>query len=346
MNFVLLFVLAVSIWKMCPRERKTEDYMGIKQTSAINGIFVLLVFLRHFGQYIEYGKYDQIFHALDNELGQVIVTTFLLYSGYGMMYSMINKKNYVNTIPKRFVRILLQFDCAIVLFVVANAILGKKYGFADTLLAFTGWESIGNSNWYIFAVLCLYIITFIAGKLCKEKYLMLILSVCLGCFVNIILMKIGGKPRYCYDTIFCFPVGMLYALYFDKLNSLLRKRKVYPAVATMLMFFICVFAHLAQKKLQVPFVNLVFVEIKNITFALTIVGVTMMFAIGNPILSWLGKYVFEIYILQRIPMMLLKNVVENKYVYFVVCFVITIVLSIVFKKAERLFSSLVLNKSV
>ena len=55
----------------------------------------------------------------------------------------------------------------------------------------------------------------------------------------------------------------------------------------------------------------------------------------NQILIWLGKNVFGVYILQRIPMNLLKGtpISENIYLYFSLCVVITITLTIVFQKA-------------
>lgn len=37
--------------------------------------------------------------------------------------------------------------------------------------------------------------------------------------------------------------------------------------------------------------------------------------------------VFSIYILQRVPMLVLKDVIQNRYLFFAVCFVLTIALA-------------------
>ena len=50
-----------------------------EQTTCINGIFVLFVFLSHFGQY-ETMPWNGVLLAI----GQLMVAPFLFYSGYGM----------------------------------------------------------------------------------------------------------------------------------------------------------------------------------------------------------------------------------------------------------------------
>ena len=55
--------------------------------------------------------------------------------------------------------------------------------------------------------------------------------------------------------------------------------------------------------------------------------------LGNPVLEFLGIHIFEIYILQRIPMNLLYGM--EKYLYFVVCLVITVLVSIGYKILEK-----------
>ena len=71
----------------------------------------------------------------------------------------------------------------------------------------------------------------------------------------------------------------------------------------------------------------------NLSFSILIILITMKISINNKIFLWCGKNLFEIYILQRIPMIILKQfgIVSNIYVYFVFCIIITIILVLVFK---------------
>ena len=37
------------------------------------------------------------------------------------------------------------------------------------LLSLIGWKSIGNSNWYMFDILLLYVLTYVAFKVTKKQ---------------------------------------------------------------------------------------------------------------------------------------------------------------------------------
>ena len=57
----------------------------------------------------------------------------------------------------------------------------------------------------------------------------------------------------------------------------------------------------------------------------------------DKIITFFGVHTFWIYILQRIPMMILQNKLNN-YIYFIACFLLTIGLSYLLKKiTDRLW---------
>ena len=74
--------------------------MSIDQTRCINAIFVILVFLSHVKTYVILDDvwYNSYFLKINIYLSQLIVTTFLFFSGFGIMESIKNKKElYINT---------------------------------------------------------------------------------------------------------------------------------------------------------------------------------------------------------------------------------------------------------
>ncbi len=94
MIFFLIVIIAILFYGMQvkPRNEFHTDYCSRKQTSTINGIFSLLIFLSHASQYtVLGGALDNPYLAMRKYLGQIVVASFLFYSGYGMMES-INKK--------------------------------------------------------------------------------------------------------------------------------------------------------------------------------------------------------------------------------------------------------------
>lgn len=162
---------------------KTDCYEGYiskeqkEQCNRIKGFFIVVVFCRHIAPYLADAGYDfsllgdNLFCLIDGRIGQLLVVMFLFYSGYGVMESIKKKGSaYVDCIPKRrLLTTLANFDVAILLFLLVNLCLGIHYDMQVILLSFIGWESVGNSNWYIFVILCCYLSTYITFKVTRGQ---------------------------------------------------------------------------------------------------------------------------------------------------------------------------------
>ena len=147
---IAFFVLAFGLRPV----RWNEAYLSKETTSTINGLFIALVFLSHFSQYSTYMS-----NYVGQRLGQLIVVMFLFYSGYGCMVQYMAKgRAYLQTFPKkRVLSTLVNFGIAVAIFVVVGLLLGKSFSIKQVALSFVCWDSVGNSNWYIFAILLCYL---------------------------------------------------------------------------------------------------------------------------------------------------------------------------------------------
>lgn len=165
MSLLLCMLLLLILFQM----RKQEDnYMEKEQCNGIKGIFIVLVFIRHVLQYITKAEADlcTLWDApcllVDHLLGQLIVALFLFYSGFGVMESFKQKgSSYVSSMPrKRIIGTLLNFDVAVLCFVLVDLCLGVEITWKQTILSFVAWDSVGNSNWYIFTILLCYTLSY------------------------------------------------------------------------------------------------------------------------------------------------------------------------------------------
>lgn len=303
-----------------------EDYLSKEKTSSIKGIFILLVFFSHFNSYATYTIFaDKIFAKLISLVGQAMVTMFLFYSGYGVMESIKNKKNYVHAMPKkRILKLLIQFDVAVIIFAFIKMCFSEYFTFSKFLFALVGWENLGNSNWYIFTALVLYFITYIVFKHCKDKKRGAFLVFVASCVYILILHCFHIKPAYWYDTLLCYSMGMYYSLYRTEAEKAFKKSKINYYIA--LLGLVCI--NLALRFIASKII--VILILINITFAAIVVLITMKLSFDNKLLRWCGEHLFEIFILQRIPMMILKQLgIINNYVYlsFAICLITTLFLS-------------------
>ena len=343
MAFFLLILLLIICYRLTfsGRGRFHEGYLCKENTTAVNGVFVFLIVLSHYAQYADLsGPYDAPYLALREHLGQMVVVTFLFYSGYGMMESIRNKgETYIKKILSKFWQLLLRFDVAVLLFLCLNKLLGIEYTMKDTLLAFTTWTAIGNSNWYITAILVIYIIMFVSfGSACKlsaDKWstIGVILTLILTAAWVWFMMKIDMPSRY-YNTIIMAPVGMLYSKYKEPVEKLVMKNDIIYLLtaAIMLGTYLLAFFRLKDRGIEGY-------TVWAIAFMSLILLFTMKVRVYNKLLEWLGTHIFSIYILQRIPMIILDHfgcIEAHKYISLVAVFALTIPLALVFEKLTDL----------
>lgn len=296
---------------------------GGGQPTCIKGIFALVIFLQHDRTYVvlKDNFVNNSFTMIFDIIGQLMVMMFLFYSGYGIIKSYVKKPNYFKSYPRtRILKTVVHFELAMLLYILLNLALGIKYGAKQILLSLIAWDSIGNSNWFIFCIVILYL----AIYLCQFKFKTiksLSFAVLICSFIYMLIVGIF-KEWYWINTAFTLPLGMLYAVYQDKLESFFLKNKR--------NYFIFLFLTL----------------ISWVFFPLFIVALTYRVRIVNKFLYFLGVQSFSIYILQRLPMILLSktNLVYYPLTFTICTFVLTIAIAVLFTAFTNIVDKLLFSK--
>lgn len=307
----LIVILAVITIIGIKFSRFHSDYMGLSQTTAIKGFFAVVIVMSHMLSYtMIMFPGDAVYAKIINYIGQLMVTLFFFYSGYGIVVSLEKKKDYYDTFLKtRLLKLLLHFDIAVFLFLILNIALSKSYPLNQYITCWIGWGTIGNSNWFIFDTFIFYIIAFVAMTIKKHtgtgmKIFASVVTVMCLFFWAIMFMHFGREATWWFNTIFCFPAGIWYGVFKGKIDLFAKKWYFYwPA-----LLMICgVFAYLYTKRFDV-----IYFSVLAPVFCVLITFITMKVKFDNKILAWLGKHSFSIYITQRIPMIIMTHFGANK----------------------------------
>lgn len=285
-----------------------KDSLSRDCTDSIKEIFILVVFSRHIWPYMggiisDLSYFDRVFLTIDSMIRQLLVAMFLFYSGYGVIKNILDKGNsYVYTIPFRRIFITMaNFAVAVGLFIILDSSLGIQLTTEQALLSFIGWDSVGNSNWYIFCIVCCYAFTYIAFRTAKNplKALALLGIMCVGYIIFISLYK----GAWWYDTIGCYWAGACLAIYMPRIRNIVERRYFPIMILTVLLFMVsynCPWKY-----------NSYVSNVTAILFALTVLMLTMSIKINNAPQRWLGRNLFPLYIYQRIPMLLFATIGEG-----------------------------------
>lgn len=322
-----------------PKINWETDYLSPPVCQSIKGFFVILIFFSHFNAYISTNNpIDLPLISFCKFFGQLIVVPFFLYSGYGI-YESIKKKGsgYINAFPKkRILKTLLHFDLALILFLILNQFLGIHYSIKTFLLSLIAWEDIGNSNWFIFAILATYLFTYIAFKISKNHFRSITIIFLLTAVFIVALYVLKKEEPWWYNTIICYPIGILYSYSKEHIEKLFFKpSKIFLPLS------ICILACFAVCSIYDHILPTITFQIRAIFFSVLLIIWARLFPFTNSALKWFGGYVFEIYILQRIPMTFFKaqGLNDSLYLYLAICIFATFLLSVAFKKITTYLDS-------
>lgn len=339
MNILALIILGLMLYNI--EIKKNHEYLSLQSTTCINGIFIILVFYRHIAQYVKFnGPWDGAMNYVNANIHQLLVVPFLFYSGYGIMQSILKRDSYVKGLPtKRIIRVLIHFMIAVSSYLALGIALGKKYPIKQVLLSFIGWESLGNSNWYIFCILFMYLFTWIGFTVfSKRKNVALVVVTVLS--IAFIIILGNYKDGYWFNTVMAYPLGMWIGYYKKQIDKIVLDNTV---VWVLCLVGCAVLSHFAYQEMGRGIWRYQFMAI---CFALLLMLITMRVSIKNQALFFLGKGLFGFYMMQRFPMSLFAHLglaKESKYVYVVVCAIATIVIGCVFNYLIKYVDNLIFS---
>ncbi len=346
MLLILFILLLVGVLPGKSREVAVDGaaYLSRLHTSMANGIFICLVFLSHLRQYEPWlGEIDSWILVQNSQmLGQLMVAPFFFFSGWGMMCSLQKKgKDYVRSlVNRRFPGLLLKFAAAVLVFWAVQSLLGQRYSWEQVLLSLVGWRSLGNSNWFIFMTLLMYLmVAGVFALLPRQRYVQGVLI--LGAILAPVVFAMGQlKPPYWYDTILCLPAGMWWCyLCNGKSTKELCRGGLCALILVPAGWWVY---HHARELVEVlPVLSFwcgsMLANFGAVLFAWGVALAVGRYSMAYPrlgaggrALAWCGgPALFYLYIYQRIPMLLGQHfgLQEMGYVYLVGCAAVMVLMA-------------------
>ena len=301
-----------------------SDYLSLASTEAIKGFFVVLVFCSHYLSYVELPNVfvNVAFVKIIKSIGQLMVAPFFFYSGYGLYVSVRDKGHaYIQSFfRKRFLPLWLYFAFCIVLYYILALMRGRSYSPWKMLLVFTGWIGIGNSNWFLFDTFIIYLLViFCFSKLrilgTGKTIVLFAGSVCLF----ILFLKIFKEPWW-YNTLLCYPCGLVYGYYKKPIDRMLMSHfwKIFSVI--LLSFYIAY--RLQQEK---PILYCLY----SVIFVIIVAMGSTKIKCSSYVCSFLGRHVFGIYIIQKLFFIMWSEFFQSPYILFVIAFISTVLTAVV-----------------
>jgi len=347
---IFLLLLLIAGCKIARRKEFHEDFLSYPIVKGLQGFAAMAVILHHVTQDVtQYGRYDRGAIGLFNDIGVLFTGMFFFFSGYGLIVSVLEKKDYLKGfLGKRLPAVIIPFYVCNLLFVAVRYMTGYKADSSQWITYISGGILMNDQMWFIVELAFLYVgFFFIFRKRKSDASALLWMAVYIALLTGGSLLlghdKLSGTlglwfhGEWWYNTTWLFFLGMLVAKNKDKLVSFAKKNYIWllpvEILATVGLYWGTMYMFGAAgyyresatnpgywEKLLTASVQTAFVA----TFVITILLITMKLQFKNRALSFLGTIALETYLIQNIFIVNFTKEIKNDFLFFLAVYIATI----------------------
>lgn len=303
MNLFFLLLLALILWKAEFSIRSFHNCLSVQTTGAVKAIAAVSVVFHHLSQLLES---TSLFSAIFLKMGIFAVSLFFFYSGYGLMKSYRTKKHYADTFfVKRILSIALPYLVFTLLYWAVTAVLQQPYTLMEVLRSFFNGSPIVYDSWYILTILVFYVFFYFLMRLCREKHLLIFLGSMLWLVLWVLLCKTRGLGFHWYNSSIALCCGILFATAEEPILPLIKRfyllwlALLLPATPVVMIM---------SGRLGADGIPALILRWAS---CLGFIGLILLFTskvqLGNPLLKFLNSISFELYLVHRIFIWLLRS---------------------------------------
>lgn len=243
---ILILILALIILlpkvKFAQRHTYFEHPYPLEITKAMQGFFAFLISFHQIAVYAP--TIRPYLNSLDifSPIGVLLVGFFFFFSGYGLITSCEEKKDYLKTfLIRRVFAVLIPFFLCNYAYMVTTLLCGNRFTTKDLVLAFFGLILLNDNMWFAVEIMILYLIFYLVYTHVQSP------KARLSCMGSLVLLMIfisfllGHKRadiqinwfhgEWWYNTTLLFFLGMLFASH--KKNLVRFAKKYYWALVAV-----------------------------------------------------------------------------------------------------------------
>lgn len=267
------------------RNRNVAPACNPRLFNDVKGLMAVLIVMSHLR--IVYAS-NEILDQLAS-FGSISVSVFFFMSGYGLVKQFVGNNMVIRDdfLSHRYSKVLPSFLLATVLWILFIIVSDGEEGIIDFVNEFKrGYPPLPHS-WFMFALLYLYLgywLTFRRQRSMLASNLIMMGMTALYYFV----MRVGLKwEGYWYDSVFAFNLGVLISCYEGRIVKIFEKRIVFALFST------------AVAAVTIVALRHDILHISNMSVCM-LVWIACLYSrpIDKPVTRFLGRYGYEIYLVQ------------------------------------------------
>ena len=327
---ILVFAFALYKIKLVkPVAALNYDYSSKGTNLMLKGLFALIIMLGHLSYTATSGRLMPIFNCT----GYQSAAFFFFLSGFGLIKSLEKKENYLDSfLSNKFINLILPYLIICLIYWFATFFFGEHYSAGAVLKSFINGNPIVDNSWYLILCILFYLSFFAFAKLFKKNKVIIAFCSFALCVILVFVFKRLGYGTWWYDSNYGYPIGMLWAIYEDKIIFFAKKL---PGYIIMLAAALCLWAVTFYLGLKFYSMNHQFVRINAIFLSIIVFLLLMKFKLNSPILKFYGKISLEFYLMHGLFIRFFRSEIiniSNDFLWGIAVLVSTTIVSILLNK--------------
>lgn len=323
------------------------DYLSGENGRSLRGILSLGILFHHLGQ----KGMGCILLPLFSKVGFLLVSVFFFLSGFGLMKQHMAREDYRRQfLRRRMPTILIPYLVSTALYWLLYALLGTPWTLGDILRGILRGSPIVTASWYVICILLFYLAFWCLMWLCGKRYSLLLIGATgfLGCYLA--LCRKLGYGSWWFNTAPVLLLGMIWALYQEKIDLFL-KRHIHQALPVTALAFLVVYGSkiLLNSRLSGFLLPTALTWLVCYLFVTLLLLILSQLSLGNSLLRRLGDISLETYLCQFFFLQLLRSNlvnVENDLLYALLVLVETLLCAQVLHKLDRALIRLCVREGI
>lgn len=301
-----LLILFVFGSKRVPKaEGFNQDYLSIRTCKSLRGVMAIAIVYHHLAQ----KSLLQAETGSPMRIGFLVVSVFFFLSGYGLQKSHMRSEQYQKGfLLRRIPQVLFPYIIVTALFWLMYAADGKVWSFKDVILSIVHGDPIVSFSWYIINILIFYVAFWLLMVLFRKKNLLMIIGAVVWFAAYAAFCEKMNYPSYWYSSSHLLIIGMIWAVYEDKILEFIKKRYALLFTVSLILFAGLYFIKTFYSD-AIPFkaAPLILTMAVSLLFVICIILYSLKVRFGNRIMEFLGDCSLEIYLIQGIFIMGLRG---------------------------------------
>lgn len=308
-NALVDLILLLGIAALAALQPACYDPLEKASTDGMKGLLAVGVVVHHIAQDTQAGTALRLFE----NWGVYLVAGFFFISGYGLMVSLQKKgPAYLHGfLRRRLPGVAVPYLGAAVLFALVRTLALHQNLFARTLTdVLATSDTLVPFSWFIFAILYFYLLFDAAAHLGKSVPVLLA-AAALGLVLYTVVLWRLGAGRWWFDSTLAFWLGLAAgAPGAENVRAFARRHFVLCLLGGTLALGALSLAQNAFAAAGIaytPLWDMIFWLLRSGLFSLLLVLWGRRFCFSVPALRWLGARSLDLYLLQGLPMWLLRG---------------------------------------